>query len=126
MKRIFILEDDPTRMQQLRGWIANELREDEYAITHYESAVGARAHESFDLYLLDHDLGGRQLEENEDCGLMFCKEQKEKISPIARVIFHSYNYGGAANMRHELGHGTIAPFGGRLFREKLKEYLYEA
>jgi hypothetical protein len=73
----------------------------------------------YDLILLDHDLGGRQMEEHEDCGLTFVNRVRDKFTPDDIIILHSYNPVGAANMaavlRGVAGEVLVAPFGGATF-----------
>lgn len=108
--RIFVLEDDPNRMLQIR---AHAMPGDE--ITHITSSTQAGEFKPpYDLVLLDHDLGGRQLEQHEDDGYAFVKAVRSKLKSImvAVVIYHSYNPGGAQRMWEEAGKkGYIIPFG---------------
>jgi hypothetical protein len=93
--KIFILEDDDYRMVTLEKLDAMKGAE----ITRIVSCAEVEKFQPpYDLILLDHDLGGRQLEEHEDNGLAFVKLIKDKIPAGSRVIVHSYNYDGAMNM----------------------------
>ena len=79
----------------------------------------------YDLILLDHDLGGRQLAEHEDCGLTFVRMIKDKINPEAVVIIHSFNPCGAMNMAQELGsQAVVIPFGSYKFQDAIDRVRY--
>ena len=95
--RVFVLEDDPDRIRLLAQWligcdwdcIHTCVREEEFR-------------PPYDLILLDHDLGGRQLVEHEDNGLSFVRLIKDRINEEADIIVHSYNPDGAKSMVAEL------------------------
>lgn len=111
--KVFILEDDPIRIGQFMEW----LRGDD--ITCADSCTQAYKFEPpYDLIFLDHDLGGRQLEEHEDDGLAFVRLIKDQINPDALVVIHSYNPDGALRMFDELfDYGVLTlrqPFGPKL------------
>ena len=110
--KIFILEDDATRQQWLRERLID------HDITIIESCRDAAKFVGpYDLILLDHDLGGRQLEAHEDCGLLFVQRCKDRFGD-AEVIAHTYNSAGANAMRaqHRM---YVAPFRGREFCDLL-------
>lgn len=114
--RVFILEDDPDRIRLFAEW----LKDDDWECIH----TCERAHlfkPPYDLVLLDHDLGGRQMQEHEDCGLTFCGLVGDKLNHGAYVIAHSWNPDGAKAMLHTLydqGHRLLQtqPFGPTLAR----------
>jgi hypothetical protein len=116
--RVFILEDDPTRM----FWLHERLLGHE--IVHAESCTQAdRFQGPFDLVLLDHDLGGRQLEDHEDNGEAFANLISDQIG-AAHVIIHSYNPAGAWRMARVFLNDAgipvnVAPFRGVLFNKLL-------
>ena len=84
--RVFVLEDDPDRIRQLTEWLIGcEWDCIQTCIREYEFKP------PYDLILLDHDLGGRQLADHEDCGLTFVKLVKDRINIEADIIVHSYN-----------------------------------
>lgn len=112
--KIFILEDDPQRIDFLWPHLMG------HQTVVIDSCTKAdRFKPPYDLILLDHDLGGRQLDEHEDCGLTFVKLISAQINPDAVVVVHSYNPGGALRMVQELQDHDIkalsAPFGGSEF-----------
>jgi hypothetical protein len=94
-KKIFILEDDHTRI----GLFLE-------AIGHYNVDIGTSVQEAqlnwrppYDLILLDHDLGGEQMSKSEgpNTGYQFAKWMgKPEFQPI--IIIHSYNPDGAKKM----------------------------
>jgi len=115
MMRIFILEDDGTRMGLFRETLMGK------AVTHWGSvdngikAVTA-AYAPFDLFLLDHDLGDPK---DYGDGTQFAELLvKHKITPRDTII-HSHNPDGAARMQRILEDGGWAgvrriPFGVKL------------
>lgn len=112
--KVFILEDDPTRITLLIEWLQG----------HYLTIVDSCSkvdmfQPPYDLILLDHDLGGRQMTEHEDNGAAFAKLINDKINKNAIVIIHSHNPYGVKRMRDILDGGIIAPFGGGFFRNLL-------
>lgn len=118
--RVFILEDDQTRMQTLRARLLN------HEVTHIASCRDhAKFAPPYDLILLDHDLGGRQYTKHEDCGTTFCQLIKGRINRHLpqTVVIHSYNHVGAKRMQQELGFGIYAPFGGIEFDAILRGVL---
>ena len=62
--KVFILEDDPYRIVKFRDLLKG------HDLTIIDSCTKVEEFKPpYDLILLDHDLGGRQLEDHEDCGL---------------------------------------------------------
>lgn len=112
MAKIFILEDDLTRMA-----LFYEVLQPRHEIVHadnVEDALRYVAAVSFDLYLLDHDLGGEAyVNENlPNTGSGFCRsEVAQKAMANKPVLVHSYNKDGAANMLSLIKHATWIPFG---------------
>ena len=114
--RIFILEDDHARILTLRERLFN------HNLTIINSCIEVdKFQPPYDLLLLDHDLGGRQLEGHEDCGLTFVRLVKPRLSSVVPIIIHSYNPVGAADMMNELEgfHVAWAPFMGSTFKAAL-------
>jgi hypothetical protein len=112
--KIFILEDDPERIR----WFREEFRQHE--TTFVTSCVGVDHFEPpYDIIFLDHDLGGRALEDHEDCGTTFVQRILPKLPPHSQVVIHSYNKDGAARMSRLLTDAGIehswAPFRGPTF-----------
>ena len=113
--KIFILEDDPERIRWLRETLID------HETTFIISCIGVDNFQPpYDLILLDHDLGGRQLKEHEDCGLTFVNLVKDRINPEAVIIIHSFNPDGAQRMQQALFDAGIknvdrCPFRGRAF-----------
>ena|SRR3990167_5298570 len=110
--RIFILEDDDHRIKLLQEILHR------HSLTVIGSCLDAGQFDPpYDLVLLDHDLGGRQLLEHEDCGLTFVRMVKDRISKHTPVIVHSYNNSGAEAMLQELDSpmAVYAPFMGSQF-----------
>lgn len=120
--RVFILEDDPSRMLYLRERLLA------HDILHIESSTHSGCYQPpYDLLLLDHDLGGRQLEDHEDDGQGFVRRVKDQImaqDPRPYVIIHSYNPEGAYRMQQALLHMTtcmVAPFRSAQFNRLLTQ-----
>lgn len=97
--RIFVLEDKPERI-----------------ITFHEACKGADVQyvqtsnrwqefePPYDYVFLDHDLGGREGERHEDCGLTFLMHVQRRLETMhrldrqAEVILHTYNSDAAGRM----------------------------
>lgn len=95
---IFILEDDPER---------NRLFKDKLGTKHMltmtttsDEAIEQLKVQKFDLLLLDHDLGGRQMVASSqyDTGFRVACEIPTTINQDTPTIVHSYNGGGALKM----------------------------
>lgn len=127
--KIFILEDDLGRIQQMEKWLRG------HDITQVESCAAITAFQPpYDLILLDHDLGGRQLSDHEDNGEQFAKLIVDTFGkqdrPETHVIVHSFNPSGAyaiGRTMSEAGYNVIlAPFGFPEFRQALATILKQA
>jgi len=103
--KVFVLEDDPERIK----WLQRRLHQ--YDVTYASSATEVdRFIGPYDLVLLDHDLGGRQLEEHEDNGEAFAEKVKCRIGD-ATVVVHSLNPDGARRIASIIGaRAYLAPF----------------
>ena len=113
--KVFVLEDDPARVQWLRERLID------HDLTVIDSCADVKQFQPpYDLLLLDHDLGGRQMEDHEDCGETFAWLIREHVGD-ADVIVHSYNWPGAMAMLAALGKGVYAPFRGPYFTRLLAE-----
>lgn len=109
--KVFILEDDPQRMLWFRETFID------HEITHAESCTQVdRFQPPYGAIFLDHDLGGRQLEDYEDNGAAFARLIAPKIAESDMVIVHSYNADGAKAINAVLGGGCyMEPFRGIQF-----------
>lgn len=111
--KVFILEDDPGRIRWFRERFIG------HDVTFIESCTEAdKFQPPYDLILLDHDLGGRQMNEHEDCGLTFIKLIKNKLTAEDTLVVHSYNSVGATRMLKEIPHVLLkvyAPYRGVMF-----------
>jgi len=121
MMRVFVLEDNPVRIARLKQWLP------EWAdLTVISSCTEADTFDPvYDLILLDHDLGGRQMEEHEDCGLTFVQQMKDRLRTGYRytIVYHSFNPDGAKRMEEHMRCGMIAPFGSVVFKRILTEVM---
>lgn len=97
--RLFILEDDPFRIDLFRK--ACYTMDVTYAES-YEEAVRVFSG-PYDVLCLDHDLGGEQMVPSafENTGYTFCKWLPVDAHNTT-VYVHSYNPDGAENMMQEL------------------------
>lgn len=103
--KVFILEDDPVRVMHMRHRLFS------HDLTVIDSCKDvAKFQPPYDLILLDHDLGGRQLTDHEDDGTAFARLIKGRVNDGAIVVYHSYNPEGAQRMCSIIGRGYIAPF----------------
>lgn len=116
--RIYVLEDDPERIVSLcRYFDRAEQRQSEEAgesrlIEVQWSQTCSRLDEfkpPYDLILLDHDLGGRQMRDHEDCGMTFLTSIREEIGD-ALVIIHSHNLAAAARMKQFYPPAVLASY----------------
>ena len=122
--RIFVLEDDPDRIITLSNFFRPFL--DDGTITEINWASSNWQRDKFerpyDLILLDHDLGGRQLTPHEDDGLKFIRSIKDEIYD-AFVILHSYNPEGVTAMHAEYPVAVPVPFDTPQFWSLIKAIL---
>ena len=121
--KVFILEDDPYRMRIFR--------EDLFEVADITHAGSCTEIEKFqppyDFIFLDHDLGGRQMEENEDSGTTFARLIKDQIqNSNIPIVIHSYNQSGAQRMLDilSLPFAQWMPFGGVAFSHAI-EFIRE-
>lgn len=116
--RVFVLEDDPDRIR----WFAERLMAhtwDCIQTCHREYAFKP----PYDLILLDHNLGGRQMDNShEDNGLALLGLIKDRIGETP-VVIHSYNGPAADRMQREWPSAHIAPFRGVRFLTLLDSVL---
>lgn len=124
--RVFVLEDDPLRIQWFRErFIGHDLTLAESVSEALEKFTGG-----YTLACLDHDLGGQQMvdSEEENTGAEFVRlKGKEFGDHRGVVIVHSYNPVGAAqmvSMLEEVGADVVyAPFRGPTFTRELDEWV---
>lgn len=116
--KVFVLEDDPSRQNLFIKELAG------HDLTLIDSCSKLDAFKPpYDLIFLDHDLGGRQIEDHEDCGLTFVRKVKDQIKDQVTIVYHSFNPVGVRNMQQELGgRGFIAPFGSKSFQSILNAW----
>lgn len=104
---ILILEDNPRRMVWFNENMSNLVRSDNYTIYHADNVEDAKIlfdEHDFDLYLLDHDLGGEQMVDSseDNTGYQFAKwmaEERDINGLDAKIYIHSLNPTGAENIR---------------------------
>ena len=101
---IFILEDDPIRMELFREALKD------HNVDHADNVVDGKnllTVNEYDLILLDHDLGGEQMDDN--TGYQLAKFIRDD-NICTRVITHTDNPAGARNILAVLPHATYFPF----------------
>jgi len=107
---IFILEDDVTRMQYFY-----KIFEKDNVTWAKDAPEGLEAisNKKFDIIFLDHDLGGEQMvsSSHRNTGYTVAKEIHNSINKDTRVVIHSFNPIGAANMAACLPRAQRRPFG---------------
>ena len=108
--KIFILEDDPSRMVIFRKMLVD------HDITHTDQARKAAftlKSYKYDFIFLDHDLGGEQMVDSseENTGYTAAKAIPGSINSNTPIVIHSYNPSGAANMAALLPNAKRVPFG---------------
>lgn len=122
--RIFVLEDNPSRI----AWFVKRFIG--HDVTYADSCTQVdRYVPPYDLVCLDHDLGGRQMEEHEDDGSAFVTAIVLRLRSQGRppvIVIHSFNEFGALRMQQTigwLGRGVqkafIAPFMSDFFKSIL-------
>lgn len=107
MARVLILEDKADRMVFFRKKFRPDTK-----IVHVEHAYDAieelKKHE-FDLICLDHDLGGKEMEwDEEDCGMVVAEWISENLE-YYNVIIHSFNEPAAKRMMQVLPMAKYIP-----------------
>jgi DNA-binding response OmpR family regulator len=109
--KVFILEDDPHRVELFR---AAATQHDVVYSDNVDDAVAALNRGPFDVFLLDHDLGGETYVDSaqRNTGAGFCREAvAQEAMAHASVIVHSYNQAGAQRMVGLVPHAIWQPFG---------------
>lgn len=123
---VFVLEDDPERVNFIRARFIHT----EADITVIESCKQADQFQPpYDLMLLDHDLGGRQMAEHEDCGATFVRSMLTRIPDEGVIVLHSFNPDGRDRMRlllHPRPNVYVAPFRSAMFNRILATMASEA
>jgi len=108
-KRVLILEDDANRVflfkKNLTGLFVHV---EETAL----GAINKLENESWDLLLLDHDLGGQQMVNSKDKNTgsevaRWLNEHPDKKPPA--IILHSFNPTGIKNMKSLLPESAMIP-----------------
>lgn len=94
MMKILILEDNPERMKYFKEKFKNnaDIIHTEYS----ETAITYLKQVEFDIVFLDHDLGGKQMDwEEENCGMNVVDWLVENIGNLKynpEIIIHSFNF----------------------------------
>lgn len=121
--RIFICEDDPERVI----WFHDRFRGHDVKFIHTFSRA-SEYRGPYDLVFLDHDLGGRQLEDHqEDDGALVAEYLADLIGD-ATVIIHTHNPSGADRIIARLNPDTRwirCPFGSPAFHSIIAAFELE-
>ena len=108
-KRVLILEDDFNRIFTFKkNLVGLEVYVEETAL----GAINKLENESWDLLLLDHDLGGQQMVNSDDKNTgsevaRWLNEHPDKKPPT--IILHSFNPTGIKNMKSLLPESAMIP-----------------
>jgi CheY-like chemotaxis protein len=115
-KRVFVLEDDPSRIETIQFFWGNFA---DFDITSSYGEAIEKFNGEYNLIMLDHDLGGQiyvDIKES-NTGTNFAKWlAKNCLSKTAPVIIHSHNPVGSMSMEEILIKGKFTqvasiPFG---------------
>lgn len=126
--KIFVLEDDPYRIiafhERFKGHLVQYTQTSGRAYEFDRESKG-----DYDFLCLDHDLGGRQMDEHEDDGVEFIRNVMREGGNFKGliVVLHSHNSEGAKEMRDllvDLGATpVIAPYGTDAFHTVIEALL---
>lgn len=104
--KVFILEDDVTRIQYFRERLM------QHSLTVVSTCNDIEQFQPpYDVVFFDHDLGQRQMTEHPDNGAAFARQVADRIGE-AIVIVHSYNAAGAQRILDAVDGGVYVPFRG--------------
>ncbi len=102
MRRILFLDDNESRLNQADNFFGGE---ELYLPRTAESAIFFLSKGlSWDLVMLDHDLGGEIFvgSDREDCGMEVVRYIERALPEIEEIIIHSWNAPAANEMRSRL------------------------
>ncbi len=126
--KVLFLDDDHRRTSTFRDALSR-IKCDLITVETAEECIAALTGRTFDLVLLDHDLGGEIYcdSSREDCGMEVVRWIRGNPAPHGAFIVHTMNPVAAATMYFELGamgyRVAQAPFGSEGFYESLGEFL---
>ena len=119
--KILVLEDNEARIETFKKYLKGR----KYDTYYYDTAIDAISAIDtlgpFDVYFLDHDLGGMVYVDSEDenTGYQVAKHLAKIKEADAQIFIHSLNMVGASNMQSQLPHAIILPF------PRLVKYILE-
>lgn len=130
--RIFVLEDKPERIITFHDAFKPV---GSILVDYIQTAnLWAEFDPPYDYVFLDHDLGGREGERHEDCGLTFLMQTQRRLETMAKwdadgveIILHTYNSDAAGRMLEYLAakvptlSAKWMPFMGEEFKAKIAE-----
>jgi len=128
MKNVLFLDDDHARIAAFRG-IVERVDCRLSIVETAEDCIGELRRATFDLVLLDHDLGGEIFcdSDREDCGMEVVRWLKANGGTHGAFIVHTMNPVAATAMYFELQtmgyHVAQAPFGSSAFYATLQDML---
>lgn len=128
MKKVLFLDDDPRRTAEIRER-AEEIGFDITTVETADDCIAALKSGTFDLVMLDHDLGGETYCDSSrlDCGMEVVRWIKANGGDHGGFIIHTMNEMAAAAMFMELNalgyRVRQGGFGGSRFHGHLYELL---
>lgn len=106
--KILILEDDLNRIVKFKEKHINDTIE---WSDQAKEVISKLESNEYDILYLDHDLGGKQMEWDEDnCGMTVAKYLNDNpLSDATKIIIHSFNFPAAQRMLQLLPNATYQP-----------------
>ncbi len=105
--RIFILEDDPTRIKWFKSMLIGH---DVMIVSTVEEAKKMLVTNDYLLLLLDHDLGGTEYAPSDENSGYAVAEFIRDHKITGDIIVHSCNPVGTERMLDSIGRGKSVPF----------------
>lgn len=99
--RVLFLDDSAERIERAYEYFDND---DLVTVVSALSAIDELSKGTFDLVMLDHDLGGETWveSEREDCGMEVVRWMVRNLPRVGRIVVHSWNTVAAPVMVEEL------------------------
>ncbi len=109
MDKIFILEDDLTRVRTFKYKLSNS---ELYIVDNVTDGKKVLIQHKFDIIFLDHDLGGKVFVDSNyrNTGYQLAKWMAHENISANRIIIHSLNPVGCENMKAVLPRAEVIPF----------------
>lgn len=109
-KRVFLVEDDPERIAWFKRKLLTtlEFQTDDPIMACIELDIQEAQNNQYDLFFLDHDLGGPM---RPPYATEVAKKIRELNIDASKVVIHSWNPVGALNLQRILPGSSRHPFG---------------